>query len=232
MLRISFFSLVLCSLCLPASAQQQSLDHDVYEIWNRLTSRSIANNGEWASYNYSPEKGDETLEVRSLANDVLHKIPRGNSARFTHDSQHVLYLISPSEDSVKAANKADLDEDEMPKDTLGILNLTTGEIQHIPRVQSFKLPADMGNVVAYLLEETDADSTGKGATLQVRDLASDSTDSFAHVKTYTLSANGAHLVYTFEGIDSLDTGLVRIDLLNQRSRYTALRWWRIQESHI
>lgn len=213
MLRIYFFSLVLCSLCLPAGAQQQSLDHDVYEIWNRLSSRSIANNGEWASYNYSPEKGDETLEVRGLSNDVLHKIPRGNSARFTHDSQHVLYLISPSEDSVKAAKKADLDEDEMPKDTLGILNLTTGEVHHIPRVQSFKLPADMGNVVAYLLEETDADSTGKGATLQVRDLATDSTDSFAHVKAYTLSPNGAHLVYTFEGIDSLDTGLVRIDLL-------------------
>ncbi|MDE2826544.1 MAG: prolyl oligopeptidase family serine peptidase [Bacteroidota bacterium] len=214
MLRISFFSLVLCSLCLPASAQQQSLDHDVYEIWNRLTSRSIANNGEWASYNYSPEKGDETLEVRGLASDVLHKIPRGNSARFTHDSQHVLYLISPSEDSVKAANKADLDEDEMPKDTLGILDLTTGEVHHIPRVQSFKLPTDMGSAVAYLLEETDADSTGKGATLHVRDLTTDSTDSFAHVKAYTLSANGAHLVYTFEGIDSLDTGLVRIDLLN------------------
>lgn len=213
MLRIYFFALVLCSLCLTASAQQQSLDHDVYEIWNRITSRSIANNGEWAAYDYSPEKGDETLEVHSLSNDVLHKIPRGNSARFTHDSQHVLYLISPSEDSVQAAKKADLDEGEMPKDTLGILNLTTGEAHHIPRVQSFKLPADMGNVVAYLLEEADADSTGKGATLQVRDLATNSADSFAHVKAYTLSANGAHLVYTFEGNDSLDTGLVRIDLL-------------------
>ncbi len=214
MLRTYFFMLILCALCLPASAQQQSLDHDVYEIWNRLASRSIANNGEWASYDYSPEKGDGTLEVRGLSNDVLHKIPRGDVARFTHDSQHVLYLISPSEDSVKAAKKADLDEDEMPKDTLGILNLTTGELHHVPRVQSFKLPADMGNVVAYLLEETDADSTGKGATLQVRDLTTNAENSFAHVKAYTLSANGAHLVYTFEGSDSLDTGLVRIDLLS------------------
>ncbi len=212
MVRTCFFTLALCALCLPASAQQQSLDHDVYEIWNRIANRSIANNGEWASYDYSPEKGDETLEVRGLANDVLHKIPRGNSARFTHDSHHVLYLISPSEDSVRAANKADLDEDEMPKDTLSIQNLTTGEVHHIPRVQSFRLPADMGNVVAYLLEETDADSTGKGATLQVRDLATNGEVSFAHVKEYTLSANGAHLVYTFEGSDSLDTGLVQVDL--------------------
>ena len=91
MLRTCFFTLALCALCLPASAQQQSLDHDVYEIWNRIANRSIANNGEWASYDYSPEKGDETLEVRGLANDVLHKIPRGNSARFTHDTKPVSY---------------------------------------------------------------------------------------------------------------------------------------------
>lgn len=212
MYRTCFSLLMLSMLCMSAYAQKRVLDHDVYEIWNSISDREISHDGQWSFYEYSPEKGDGTLEVRSLTNDELYKIPRGNAAQFTHDSQYVVYLITPPEDTLSAARKADLDEDEMPKDTLGILNLGTGVPLYVPHVRSFEVPDDFTNVVAYLSEKTEADSTGKGSMLHVHDLGTAGATSFAHVQEYLLSANGAHLAYTFEGNDSLDTGLVRVDL--------------------
>ncbi|MXZ58474.1 MAG: S9 family peptidase [Rhodothermaceae bacterium] len=212
MYRIYFSLLMLSLLCMSTYAQKRALDHDVYEIWNSISDREISYDGRWSFYEYSPEKGDGTLEIRSLTDDELYKIPRGNAAQFTHNSQYVVYLITPPDDTLRAARRADLDEDEMPKDTLGILDLGTGVSHHVPHVRSFEVPDEFTNVVAYLSEETEADSTGKGSMLHVHDFGTTSVTSFAHVQEYLLSANGAHLVYTFEGNDSLDTGLVRVDL--------------------
>ena len=195
-----------------AYAQKRALDHDVYEIWNSISDREISHDGQWSFYEYGPEKGDGTLEIRSLTDDELYMIPRGNAAQFTHDSRYLVYLITPPEDTLRAARKADLDEDEMPKDTLGILDLGTGVPHYVPHVRSFEVPDDFTNVVAYLSGKTEADSTGKGSMLHVHNLGTASATSFAHVQEYLLSANGAHLVYTYEGNDSLDTGLVRVDL--------------------
>ena len=109
-----------------ALAQKKALDHDTYEIWNRIGSRSLSNDGAWALYTFSPEKGDGTLHVKSLTGNTLHEVPRGSSPGFTEDSRFVIFQIEPAEDSVRAAKKAKVKDDEMPKDTLGILDLTTG----------------------------------------------------------------------------------------------------------
>jgi len=195
-----------------AYAQKKTLDHDVYEIWNHISDREIAYNGEWIFYEYGPEKGDGTLKVHSLVHEEIHEIPRGNTAEFTRNSRYVIYFVSPSEDTLRAARNADLDEDDMPKDTLGILDLETGMSQRIPNVKSFKIPEDFTNVVAYLLEKTEPDSLSKGSPLHVRDLSTGAETGFANVQDYLLSANGAHLIYTYEGSDSLDTGIARVDL--------------------
>lgn len=214
MYRTCFVIFALSFSCMSTYAQKKSLDHDVYEIWNSISDREISRDGQWSFYEYGPEKGDGTLDVKSLVNGAFYGIPRGNEAEFTHDSQYVIYLITPQEDTLRAAREADLDEDDMPKDTLGVLDLGTGAMHHTGHIRSFKIPSDFTNVVAYLSEKTDADSSGKGTTLYVRDLATGDTTSFAHVQDYLLSPNGAHLVYTYEGKDSLDTGLIRIDLFS------------------
>jgi len=204
--------LMLPLFCMSAYAQKKTLDHDVYEIWNHISDREIAYNGEWIFYEYGPEKGDGTLKVHSLVHEEIHEIPRGNTAEFTRNSRYVIYFVSPSEDTLRAARNADLDEDDMPKDTLGILDLETGMSQRIPNVKSFKIPEDFTNVVAYLLEKTEPDSLSKGSPLHVRDLSTGAETGFANVQDYLLSANGAHLIYTYEGSDSLDTGIARVDL--------------------
>ncbi len=212
MFKACLLLLSLLFISTTAHAQKRPLNHDVYEIWNHLSAWDISNDGQWSFYQYGPEKGDDTLMIQSLISEQVYQISRGHSANFTHDSQYAIYLVSPSEDTLRAAKKADLEDDQLPKDSLGILDLETGTQQHIADVESFQIPDDFTNVVTYLLEKSDADSTGNGQTLHVHDLETGIKTEFSHVLDYVVSPNGAHLVYTYEGSDSLDTGIILIHL--------------------
>ncbi len=208
-----FISLALAALfACPAVTfgQKKTLDHGVYEIWNRIGTRSLSNDGNWALYTYSPERGDGTLHVKNPTGNTLHEVPRGTSPQFTYDSRFVVFQIEPAEDSVRAASRAKKKDHEMPKDTLGILDLATGSTHHVPRVKSFKLPDEAGGVLAYMFEKTEADSTGEGSRLVLHNLATGEDSTFTNAKAYELSSTGRYLAYTYEGEDSLDTGLVLV----------------------
>lgn len=206
------FVLLFSLISVTSYAQKRPLDHDVYEIWNQLSEWEISNDGQWGFYQYGPEKGEDTLMIQSLTDTEAYQIPRGNSAIFTHDSQYAIYLVSPSDETLRAAKKADVEEDHLPKDSLGILNLDTGSEHYITDVDSYQIPSDVTNVVAYLLEETDADSTGNGQTLHIHELETGMEHDFPHVQDYKVSPNGAHLAYTYAGHDSLDTGIILVHL--------------------
>jgi len=217
MFKASLFILSLWFLCDSSYAQKRTLDHDVYEIWNRFSDWEISNNGQWGLYQYGPEKGDDTLRVQRLTGEQGYQIPRGNSASFTHDSQYVIYKISPSEDTLHAAKKADLEDHDLPKDSLSILKLDAETKLHIADIESYQIPDDVTNVVAYLSEKTDADSVGNGQALHVHDLETGSKTDFSNVQDYVLSPNGEHLVYSYSGSDSLDTGIILVHLSNMTS---------------
>ena len=212
MYRVYLVILCLSFLHLDVFAQKKPLDHDVYEIWNRFSDWQISDDGHWAFYEYGPEKGDGVLSVHHLSNDLMYEIPRGTSATFTHDSRYVIYLISPSEDTLRAARQADLDDQELPKDSLGILDIQTGIQRHFAHVDSYMIPEEFSGKVAYLLEPVEADSLGDGQTLQIYDVNTGQETSFPNVKDYSLSPNGAHLVYTYAGVDSMDTGIIHVHL--------------------
>ena len=208
---ILFAALLLCApQAASAQDEKDALDHSVYEIWNRIGSRSLSTDGAWVLYAFSPEKGDGMLHVRSLSESTLHEIPRGSNARFTYDSRHAIFHIEPAEDSVRAAKKADRKDDEMPRDTLGILTLASGEIHQIPEVQSYRTPAEAGGFFAYRLEKTDADSVGEGSRLILHNLTSDQDTTFTNAKDFVFNSTGTYLAYTYEKEDSLDTGLVLV----------------------
>ena len=207
--------LALLSVCIPFAAQAQdqkmALDHSVYEVWNRIGTRSISTDGTWALYIYGPERGDDTLHVRSLTESTVHQIPRGSAARFTYDTRHVIYQIEPAEDSVRAAKLADHKEDELPKDSLGILTLGSGQVRHIPDVESYRIPGEAGGYLAYSLEKTEADSLGEGLRLVLHNLASDQDSTFTNATDYMFNRTGTLLAYTYETEDSLGTGLVLVN---------------------
>lgn len=210
----------------PVGAQmggsKRPLTHDDYDSWKRIQGQQISPDGAWVAYQATPQEGDGELIVRNVAQGTEYRQPRGAQARFAPDSATLVFLIAPPEEEVEAARDADTDSEDMPKNALGIMSLADGAVTRIERIQSFELPADSGDFVAFLHEgptseeseaseeaaeggeeeaeaegdEDDAKDKDYGTTLTVRSLADGSDWTAADVLTYEVTDDGAMVVYT------------------------------------
>jgi len=143
---------LLCSIAL--MGQKKPLDHSVYDGWQSIGERAISNNGKYVAYAITPQEGDGTLVLQAADNSWKKEIARGYGAVISEDSRFVIFKIrAPFKDTREARIKKKTPND-MPKDSLGIVELGKTDITRIPRVKSFKTPAKgTGQWMAYLLEK-------------------------------------------------------------------------------
>jgi dipeptidyl aminopeptidase/acylaminoacyl peptidase len=141
----------------PAAAQsgeapRKVLDHDVYDTWNRIGGSAVSEDGRWVLHAVTSEGNDGQLTVTSVAaGGGTHVVERGEGARFSVDGRFVAFTIKPSKAALKEARERRVRTDQLPPDTLGVLDLATGEVLRAARVRSFRMPEKSGGWVAYLL---------------------------------------------------------------------------------
>ncbi|MGH7554332.1 MAG: prolyl oligopeptidase family serine peptidase, partial [Longimicrobiales bacterium] len=222
----------------PAAGARKPLEHDVYDIWNRITSQSLSEDGAWVLYGVTSEKNDPVLHVKSLNSTATYQVERGEGGEFSDDERFVVFRLKPSKEAVKQARKEKKKPDEMPQDSLGVLDLTTGRIVRIALLKTFKTPEKSGGWLAYHLgkEPVKADSAkapepnpgsagarapqssqGKekkkeeGTTLVLRNLVSGEERRIPSVTLYELSDDGARLVYTTSTKDGAGDGAFALE---------------------
>jgi dipeptidyl aminopeptidase/acylaminoacyl peptidase len=148
------------ALAIPAglTAQKPPLDHDAYDIWRTIQGDRVTADGNWVLYQLAPRVGDAVLVVTRPGGEE-HRVARGGSARFSPDSRHAVFTISPAHDSVRTLRLNRTNRAETPVDTLGIMDLATGQVTRIPGARSWRLPERAGNVVAFLEDTAPATDT-------------------------------------------------------------------------
>ena len=209
---------------------KRPLDHDVYDSWTSIQDEALSADGAWALFSLVPQEGDAELHVTSLGSDTAYQIPRGRDAAFTRDGRFTVFLIKPELAAVREAQKEKKKPEEQPKDMLGILDLSTGDVTRVERVESFKLPEEAGDWVAYLLakpaEEADEDAADEaeeesreegeaereesetkdepketGSTLVLRTLSTGDEQRYDDVTEYAPAKNGRRLVFAASSED-------------------------------
>jgi dipeptidyl aminopeptidase/acylaminoacyl peptidase len=154
---LSVATAVLFTVTTGVSAQsgveKRPLTHDDYDSWKSIRSQRVSADGRWILYQIQPQDGEGELVVRSTRDETEYRLERGTQADFTRDSSYVVFLVSPPEDSVKAARRAKKKGPNLPKSQLVILSLTDGSTATVERVKSFRLPAEAAGWLAYLMEE-------------------------------------------------------------------------------
>jgi dipeptidyl aminopeptidase/acylaminoacyl peptidase len=150
-----------CMLSVAATAQKKPLDHSVYDGWQSIGERSISNDGKYVVYAVTPQEGDGVLVVQSTNGNYKREIPRGYTAAITDDNRFVIFRIKSFFKDTRDARIKKSRPDDMPKDSMAILELGTDKLVKIARVRSYKLP-DESNAgwVAYLLEKSEAARPG------------------------------------------------------------------------
>jgi hypothetical protein len=232
---------ILVAGLFPAGAvAQKPLDHDAYDRWRTIEQETLSRDGAWVSYVLQPQQGDGELVARATGTSTEYRVLRGRDARFAPGGTHLVFVIKPEYAAVRAAKVAKKRADDMPRDSLGILDLATGEIVRVERLKSFRVPERGGSYVAYLLERepekkeeakkaegdtaaAPADTTGPkpkkdsevGSPLVLRHLASGTERRYDDVTEYVFARDGGRLAAVVASRTGETDGVVFVELAGE-----------------
>jgi dipeptidyl aminopeptidase/acylaminoacyl peptidase len=220
LLFIIFLPLVVCA----QSPVKKPLTHAEYDGWKKISGEKISNNGNWVAYNVEPQDGDPILVFYNALTHRYDTIARGSNVAFAQNSQYAAFPIKALTADVKRAKIAKKKGDDLPKDSLGILKLSSMMLTKIPHVKSFAFPEKGAGWMAYQFEKeiTPADTSKqgkkkdsedvedadkekkeeKGTTLIIRHLASGKEYKFLFVSDFTFSKDGRRILFSSTGNDS------------------------------
>ena len=207
-----------------ACAQKKPLDHKVYDTWESIGTKQLSNNGQLALYSVLQQEGDATLYITNLKTNAKLTVPRASLGQFSNDSKFAAFLIKPFYKDLRQAKIKKAKPDVMPKDSLGIANLTSNTVTKIARVKSFKFPETGFGYMAYQLDKLDtakkAATTApkkdsetdfaddepaggpkkeEGTDLIVKNLLTNADKTYKYVTDYAFSKDGKQLVFACSG---------------------------------
>lgn len=178
-----------------ASAQEKKpLDHSVYDSWESLSGVSIPYNGKYMFYSVNKQQGDGTLYVYNIATGENLAIPRGKSPVISADGQTLLYRIAPQYSETRDAKIKKKKGDDMPKDTLVIMNLKSGEKQVFPRLKGVKYGRELQQYIAF---QTSPEPAKKGEKKPTADKSAGTHLYLMNIKTSKLDTIDIVEKYTF-----------------------------------
>jgi dienelactone hydrolase len=208
-----------------------------YGPWKRITSTAIANDGDWMTYTFTPNEGDDTLFVKALNHDQLYTVAVGSapgggrggrggfgggggSAQFSNDSHWIAYFVNPpggetGRGSRGARGRAPAGgangRGARPARHLELLDLASGARFDVPDASGFRFSAD-SRWLAVKLNGTPDDTSHRGTGLLLRQLATGVTQNIGNVAEYEFDYSGARLAYTVDAADRLGNGVYVLDL--------------------
>lgn len=213
---------IFALMCLSTLAQKKVLDHPDFDIWNTVKGQTISTDGNYVMYSLERGETDNFLKIKSPKGETVFNYDRASKGQFTNDAKQALFTIKPWHDSIVALKRKKVKKSKLPKDSLGIYNLATGELDKIGHIKSYKLPAHWSGYVFYQLgaikspkKEVAKDSTSEekpkkikkvgkdnGYHLVVRNLTTKAQDTFKYVTNYSFAKKEKVLAFTSTGDDA------------------------------
>lgn len=151
-MRRNILTLCLILLTTLAIGQKKQLDIPDLLSWNRILSPQISNDGNWVAYVLKAEEGDAVLKVWDARNGRTSTFNRGEAPSFSADNQFLIFKIKPLEDTLKAQRRRKVKKDDLPKDSLGILQLSNLSLVKIADVKSFSVPEKWSGWIVFQKE--------------------------------------------------------------------------------
>jgi len=168
---------------------KRAITHKDYDNWHSIQSPTISRDGKFVAYAFMGQDSDSEIVVRNLAGGTEWRAARGyrppmpppddpgaapgefqaNQGRlarpvFTADAKFVVFTIEPTKAELNKAKKDKKRPDDMPKNALGIMDLSSGQVARVERVKNFQVPEDASGFIAYSLEAKPGASPNREAT--------------------------------------------------------------------
>ena len=182
-------------------AQKKPLDHSVFDSWQAVTNPAISPSGRVIAYEVNPQEGDGalTLRISDKKQERVVEIPRGYKTTLLDDDSFAVCLIKPYFQKTRRAKIDKKKPDDMPKDSLAVVNLRSGEIRKFPDVKSYKMGKHALQAFAFATADTsfipkpERKKKDMGGPLAVYFFADGKIDTLRHVSQYGFSKDGERL---------------------------------------
>ena len=191
-----------------ASAQKKAMDHDVYDSWQSVSDILKSDDGHVLVWNVNPQEGDGTLYVRNMTPQRKGRpscreisIPRGSQASLDPKGKWLYLRIKPQFAKTRQEKIAKKKSENMTKDTLAVVDLTTMTVRKYGRVDSYATGSLAKPYVAYkstwkhYKDSSDKKGTDKSGLI-ILNPATDRKDTLRHIDSYSFNQDGTILVMT------------------------------------
>ena len=206
---IRLFLLLVCIImtAMPVKSQDAGkiLTVDDYKSWSRISSVSLSGDGNWMTFAYSPNGGDDTLYIKNIDSGKAFTEPYCSNPLFSDDSRWLVYKRN-----LKKKEAEKLRKGKKPVHSRGVLlNLASGEKTEWEKVDDMTLSPKSD----YLLISKSGEKNGRRATdLLIKDLKTGSLMNIGNVSQYKFNRKGSHLAYIIDAEDRAGNGIYLMDL--------------------
>ena len=199
MKRVLTLALALLA-AMPAFSQKKPLDHSVFDSWESVGQTVISPSGNVVAYIVQPQEGDGVLTFRTFwKKGRTIEIARGYKPTILDDDSFAICLIKPEFQKTRRAKIKGKKGDALPKDSLAVVNLRTGEVRRFADVTGYK--AGKHALKAFAFATTDTTFVPKkerkakdiGKPLAVYHFADGGIDTLRHIDNYGFSKDGLQL---------------------------------------
>jgi dipeptidyl aminopeptidase/acylaminoacyl peptidase len=163
------------SIDLVGQAAKRPLTYDVFDAWHSIQGTTLSRDGQWLAYAITAQGLDGQLVVRNLQSGQERRHPRGINPEFTADGRFVVFSIVPTKADEerqreverragrggRGENQADGQRNQ-PRNSAGIMNLSSGQVATIERIGSICLADDASAWVALHRGTPRVGATGRG----------------------------------------------------------------------
>ncbi|MFC4871617.1 S9 family peptidase [Negadavirga shengliensis] len=224
---IAFF--IFLFIHLGAVAQEKRpLTHADYDRWESISGTFISNDGQWVAYQVVLQDGDGRAVFMSHQSPSRKwSVPRGEKIRFSEDGRRGIGLIKAEKDAVRKHKLMKTKKEHLPKDSLFVIDLTSGKVDKHPGVKDFMLPDKNKNWYAYQCEPARGDSVETGGnapkkskgkdekerfSIEVRKFGEGKNHQFHNVSDFGFDEEGRFLYYVQAADDTLKQILSVLEL--------------------
>ena len=137
------------------------MDYTTFDEWNRISEKSISNNGDWVVFVIKPGKGDPTLNVYNTRDTKTYTFDRADGAKIDYNSGFVCFNIHPPLDTIEMLKRKKIKDKDLPGDTIGVFNFKTRELERIADVKSFEMADKFGDYLLLKMKEVKTEDKPK-----------------------------------------------------------------------
>lgn len=175
-----FYVLCIVSFAVPQllgqnATAKRALTPNDFDSWRNLQGSTISRDGRFVAYVMQPQDGDGELFVKNTQTGTEWRTPRGYRPptpppdpsdpaatqafiaagrllrpQFSADAKYLFFNIEPTKAEILKARKDKKKPEDYPKNALGIMDLSTGNITRVEDVKNYQVPEDGAGFVAIL----------------------------------------------------------------------------------